>query len=108
MLQKVEGRLDDVILTRDGRRVGRLDPVFKSDLPIREAQIIQQSLDSIRVRFVPTPDYTPQDGMIIGQRLRDRLGDMEIVLEPVERIPRSANGKFRGSSLTSNTPLPKI
>ncbi len=94
-LQKVEGRLDDVILTRDGRRVGRLDPVFKSDLPIREAQIIQESLDLIRVRFVPTPEYTPQDGMIIGQRLQDRVGDMEIVLEPVERIPRAANGKFR-------------
>jgi len=95
VLQKVEGRLDDVILTRDGRRVGRLDPVFKSNLPIREAQIIQESLDSLRVRFVPTPEYTPQDGTIIGQRLQDRVGDMEIVLEPVERIPRSANGKFR-------------
>jgi phenylacetate-CoA ligase len=95
VLQKVEGRLDDVILTRDGRRVGRLDPVFKTDLPIREAQIIQESLDSIRVRFVPAPEYTPRDGMTIGQRLQDRVGDMEIVLEPVERIPRSANGKFR-------------
>lgn len=95
VLQKVEGRLDDIILTRDGRRVGRLDPVFKSDLPVREAQIIQESLDSIRVRFVPTPEYTARDGMIIGQRLRDRVGEMEIVLEPVERIPRSANGKFR-------------
>jgi len=95
VLQKVEGRLDDVILTRDGRRVGRLDPVFKSDFSIREAQIIQESLDRIRVRFVPTPKYTPQDGLAIGRRLQDRVGEMKIVLEPVEHIPRSANGKFR-------------
>ncbi len=95
VLQKVEGRLDDVILTKDGRRVGRLDPVFKSDLPIREAQIIQESLDSIRVRFVPTPAYTWRDGKTIEQRLQDRVGDMKIVLEQVESIPRTANGKFR-------------
>ncbi len=34
-------RLDDVVVTPDGRRVGRLDAVFKADLPIREAQILQ-------------------------------------------------------------------
>ena len=35
-LATVEGRVDDVLLTPDGRRIGRLDPVFKADLPVRE------------------------------------------------------------------------
>ena len=95
VMLKVEGRLDDVIRTRNGRSVGRLDPVFKSDLPIREAQIIQESLDCIRVRFVPTPEYTAQDGVTLGRRLRERVGEMDILLEPVDHIPRAANGKFR-------------
>ncbi len=95
ILQEVEGRSDDVVLTSDGRRVGRLDPVFKADLPIREAQIIQESLERIRVRFVPASEYTNRDGIAITQRLHDRLGDIEILLEPVDHIPRSASGKFR-------------
>lgn len=95
LLQDVEGRLDDVVLTADGRRVGRLDPVFKKDLPIREAQIIQESLSHIRVRVVPAAGYAERDQDSIAQRLRDRVGDMEISFEQVERIPRSANGKFR-------------
>jgi phenylacetate-CoA ligase len=95
ILQEVEGRSDDIVLTPDGRCVGRLDPVFKADLPIREAQIIQESLERVRVRFVPATGYMDRDGIAIMQRLRDRVGNMEIVLEQVDHIPRSASGKFR-------------
>ena len=96
LLRSVEGRVDDVVLTRDGRRIGRLDPVFKAALPVVEAQIVQESLDQLRVRFVPAPDYTEADGRSIVERIHDRVGgDMRVVLEPTDAIPRSANGKFR-------------
>lgn len=95
ILGGIEGRNDDVILTHDGRRIGRLDPVFKADLPIREAQIIQENLKRVVVRFVPARGCTSTDLSTLVNRLRERLGDMEIVLEAVEEIPRSANGKFR-------------
>ena len=42
VLPALEGRVDDVLVLADGRRVGRLDPVFKGDLPLREAQIVQE------------------------------------------------------------------
>jgi phenylacetate-CoA ligase len=95
ILMSVEGRADDVLYTRDGRRVGRLDPVFKSHLPICEAQIIQESLDQVRVRFVPVGDFDEADGRELTKHLRDRLGDVEVVLEPVAAIGRTAQGKFR-------------
>lgn len=95
ILGGVEGRKDDVILTRDGRRIGRLDPVFKASLPIREAQIIQESLISVVVRYVPALGCTSTDLNTLVDRLRERVGDMEIVLESVDQIPRTANGKFR-------------
>ena len=91
----IDGRADDVLITRDGRRVGRLDPVFKSALPILEAQIIQESLESVRVKFVPAAGWRPEHGEAIARRVRDRMGDVAVVLEPVASIPRSANGKFR-------------
>jgi phenylacetate-CoA ligase len=96
ILSSVEGRLDDVVFTPDGRRIGRLDPTFKADMPIREAQIIQESLHRVRVRFVPAPGSPPDLGEEIVRRLRERLGEeMEIVAEEVDHIPRGPNGKFR-------------
>ena len=91
----VEGRSDDVLYTKDGRRIGRLDPVFKARLPIHEAQIIQESLDQIRVRYVPTTAFSSEDARSIITRLQQRMGDVEVVLEEVNEIPREANGKFR-------------
>lgn len=106
-LQKIEGRLDDVIFTPDGRRIGRLDPVFKADLCIQEAQIIQENMDRIRVLIVPASGYSNHDEKTIVKRLRQRIGDVEIVLETVDQIPRSANGKFRAviSNVSNSTPI---
>jgi len=94
-LTELEGRTDDVLYTRDGRAVGRMDPVFKSRAPLLEAQIVQEALDRIRVRFVPAPGYTPSDGEAIAARIRDRLGDVDVVLEAVTKIPRTPAGKLR-------------
>ena len=95
VLASVEGRLDDVLVTRDGRRIGRLDPVFKSDLPIREAQILQDSVDLVRIRIVPADGFTPADGSALADRLRERMGDIEVIVEQVDHIERTRNGKFR-------------
>lgn len=95
LLASIDGRCDDVLYTRDGRQVGRLDPVFKADLPIREAQIIQESLERLRVRYVPAAGFTAADGADIVRRLQDRFGAIEVVLEPVDEIARAANGKFK-------------
>jgi phenylacetate-CoA ligase len=95
LLDRIEGRADDVLYTADGRRIGRLDPVFKSTLPIREAQIVQPSLGRVVVRFVPAEDYTPAAGESIVSALKARMGSIAVDLEPLGRIPRGPNGKFR-------------
>jgi phenylacetate-CoA ligase len=94
-ISTIDGRLDDVLYTSDGRRIGRLDPVFKSDLPIREAQVIQETLDTLRVNYVPTSAFTVEAGKTMTKRLRARMGDVKVILTPVDAVPRDANGKFR-------------
>ena len=95
-IASIEGRLDDVLITPDGRRIGRLDPIFKADLPIREAQIIQERVDLVRMLVVPAEGYSPGAGRELEERLRQRVGEgMAIRIEEVESIPRGANGKFR-------------
>ena len=91
----LHGRQDDVVYTSDGRRIGRLDPVFKARLPLREAQIVQESLTRIRVRFVPTSAFTDPTLDSVRSRLQARLGPVDVVFERVEEIPRTAGGKFR-------------
>jgi phenylacetate-CoA ligase len=96
VLRSVEGRADDVILTPDGRRIGRMDPVFKAGFAIREAQIVQERLDLVRVRYVPATGFGRSDLTGLERALRQRIGDaVEIVLEEVASIPRTRAGKFR-------------
>jgi phenylacetate-CoA ligase len=94
-LQSIEGRSDDVLLTADGRAVGRLDPVFKARLQVREAQVVQETLGRVRVRVVPADSYSEADARAIAAGVRERMGAIEVVVEPVASIARGPNGKFR-------------
>lgn len=95
LLPGVEGRCDDVLITPDGRRVGRMDPVFKGGIPVREAQIIQEALDRIRVKVVPAHGFAPRHVADLEARVRDRLGEVRVVVERVTEIPRTSAGKFK-------------
>jgi phenylacetate-CoA ligase len=95
ILESIEGRDDDILFTVDGRQIGRLDPVFKANLPIAEAQIVQETLSRIRVRYVPAEGYSPSAGQVLIERLRERMGPVDVVLEPVPEVPRERGGKFR-------------
>ena len=95
VLAAIEGRADDMLYTNDGRRIGRLDPVFKAQLPILEAQIIQEALDVVRVCYVPASGFSSASARSITERLQARMGCVNVVLEEVSQIPRGPNGKFR-------------
>jgi phenylacetate-CoA ligase len=95
VVSEIEGRNDDLLVTIDGRRIGRLDPVFKSDLPIHEAQIIQKAFKQLVVKLVPDGEFSRRTGELIAARLRERMGEVNVDFEIVKRIPRTANGKLR-------------
>jgi phenylacetate-CoA ligase len=92
--KQLDGGIRDVVVTADGRYISCLDIVFTAGT-IREAQIIQEDVEQFRVKYVPGVGYTAQDGEIMVQRLHQRVGPVNVVLEPVAEIPRMANGKFR-------------
>lgn len=96
ILKSVEGRMDEIIMTPDGRQIGRLDTVFKSDFPILKAQIIQEDFDVIRVIIVPFDGYSNEVKNQICFSIREKIGNsMRIFVEEKEEIPLSLNGKFR-------------
>lgn len=95
VLQEVVGRVEDVVVGPDGRRMVRFHGIFIDQPHIREGQIIQETRDRIRVRVVGTADFGPADEREVVRRVRQRLGEVGVVVEPVADIPRSASGKFR-------------
>jgi phenylacetate-CoA ligase len=101
LITAIDGRTTDLLLTRDGRRVFWLNPVFYG-LPVRESQIVQEALDRIRVRYAPAPSFTQVAGRTVVERLRSRMGNVQVILEEVEAVPRTVNGKMR--SVICNVP----
>ena len=95
VLLSIDGRADDVLITNDGRRIGRLDPVFKGTTGIREAQIIQDQIDRFRILIVPSTSYREVDGERAQENLAARVGSGEIKIELVDHIERTPAGKFR-------------
>jgi phenylacetate-CoA ligase len=94
VIDAVDGRTTDLLLTRDGRRVFWLNPVFYG-LPVRETQIVQESLDRLTVRAVPAPGFGPATTRTISDRLRQRMGDVDIDVQQVSEVPRTSFGKLR-------------
>jgi phenylacetate-CoA ligase len=93
-ISRIEGRTNDVLIAPDGRRVYWLNPVFYG-LPVSEAQIIQEKLDRLKVRYVPATGWMDETKHLIIDRIRDRMGAVEVIMEPLDAIPRGPSGKFR-------------
>lgn len=100
---RVLGRDDDVVLTPEGNRVGRLSPVLKG-FPVREAQYIQEQVDELTVQLVVDASYGADDESKLIRELRLRVGD-RIRIRPmyVDSIQRSKGGKLK--SIVSKLPV---
>jgi phenylacetate-CoA ligase len=94
LMTSIDGRTDDILWSRDGRRVYRLEPVLYG-VPLHEAQIVQERVDRVRVRVVPAAGFTGEGERIIADRIRERMGDVGVEFERVAAVPRTAAGKFR-------------
>lgn len=94
--RQIVGRIDDLVVTLDGRRIGRLDHVFKGVRHVVAAQIVQHAPDRIEVRVVPGQSFAAADEQAIAANLAARVGPaMHIGITRVPAIPRTHAGKFR-------------
>jgi len=107
VVKQIDGRIEDYIVTADSKRIGRMDHIFKDMVNIKESQIIQDDIKSIKVNIVKRDGYTQKDEKQLMKEFHQRLGnqtDIEFVY--VKEIPREANGKFR--AVISKIPRSKI
>lgn len=92
----IDGRIESLVVTRDGRRVGRLDAAFRYSPGIQLAQIIQRPGGELCVRIVRGPAFAAADLERLTRELRLRLGEqIALQYEFVNDLPRTAAGKLR-------------
>ena len=100
ILEAVEGRFEDICYTADGRQVLRFDTVFKGIENIREAQVVQETLESFTVNVVPAKGfYSSHDIEQIKHNMRLHVGNVQTHVNRLDRIPRTPSGKFESSCL---------
>lgn len=93
-ISRLEGRMIDMLMTRDGKQVWYFNPVF-TGMPIREAQVVQERLDQVQMIYVPGVGFDEAAKLTMKKRIQHRLGDVDVLFREVERVPREPNGKFR-------------
>lgn len=96
VIREVLGRVEDVVIGPDGRRMVRFHGIFVDQPHIREGQIIQERRDRLRVRVVPATGFSKDDEQEIVARVRQRLGPrVDVLVEVVDVIPRTVAGKLQ-------------
>ncbi len=97
ILDRVEGRLSDCLYAADGRPVtaASADGIFDCETPFTAVQLVQESLGRVRVRFVADGVVPESVARVIEGRVRERLGEVEVLLERTDHIERGAGGKHR-------------
>ncbi|HLV88244.1 MAG TPA: hypothetical protein VKV39_14760 [Candidatus Sulfotelmatobacter sp.] len=95
-LAGVEGRSEDYVITPEGARIMRFDYVFKDTVNVKEAQVVQDQLGSIRIRIVKRPQYSSVDERFISSEVKRWISPrLETTFEYVPEIERESSGKFK-------------
>jgi phenylacetate-CoA ligase len=97
VLKRILGRVRNMLVTADGRKFW---PVFGTRAlmdaaPVLQHQFVQKSHELVEARVVVASPFTPEQEARFRERVLSQLPPgMRLQLAYVERIERSASGKF--------------
>lgn len=93
---RVDGRLEDYIVTPEGRRIQRCDHIFKETEQVRECQIVQRTPGEIVLRVVARGGYSQRDEDALRRGVHHWLSpELTVAFEYVPDLEREPNGKLR-------------
>ncbi len=95
IVERLEGRVDDYLVTTDGRLIGRLSTAMKGSPAIHSAQIVQDRPGHAYLLVKPGVSYRPEDAEVVKADILRRIGSFAIDALEVEDIPRTPAGKTR-------------
>ena len=93
---RLEGRLEDFIVTRDGRKLIGMNQVLEYATNAQEAQIHQRSAGEIEFRIIPGDGFGEDDRVALVREFRRRGGEeIKIKIKIVDELERSSAGKVK-------------
>jgi phenylacetate-CoA ligase len=95
-VSEIMGRIEDCIVTADGRTIGRISGACLGSANVIESQIYQPDPQTIVMRIVRDRKYGAKDELTILRGLRAKLGSsLAIRFEYTDALPRTPGGKLR-------------
>jgi len=95
VVEDICGRIEDVVIGKDGREMVRFHSVFYDIDKIKQAQVIQETTFDILIKIVTENSLTNKELADIKDRITTQLGDVDVAIEEVDSIPLNNNGKFQ-------------
>ncbi|MDC8772084.1 phenylacetate--CoA ligase family protein [Roseateles albus] len=95
LVSSLIGRIDDYVISPDGRHVNMMSNAIDNIPHILEGQVRQDSLDELTLVLALVPG-APFDEAAAIEAVRTYIGhDMKVKVHLVESVPRTGNGKLR-------------
>ncbi len=93
VITHLEGRVDDYLVTLDGRKIGRLSTAMKRSPTIHSAQIVQNKPDHAYLLVRPGDGYRSSHANAVCDDIIERIGKFELEIVEVSEIPKTSQGK---------------
>lgn len=96
-IRRIIGRLEDSIITPDGKKIKRLTKIFENSPEVKEAQIIQKNEKNILIKIsLKNNEKKLKTSSLIEKLFIERCGNFfEIEFLIVKEIEKNRNGKYR-------------
>jgi len=106
VLTGIDGRVEDFVITPEGRKILRFDYVFKDAHNVRDAQVVQREVGEIRLLVMRRNAYSQADEEHLRREIRTKISSkLRVAFEYVDEIEREPNGKIRAVKSFVGNPL---
>jgi phenylacetate-CoA ligase len=87
------GRVDDYLITSDGRKIGRLSTAMKRSPTIHSAQIVQDKPGHAYLLVRPGDSYHSSHATAVKEDILEKIGKFQLEIREVSEIPKTLQGK---------------
>lgn len=96
-LKELSGRIDDYIITKDGRKLsgGGLTHISKPAKGIIGMQLLQSTPGELMIKVLPGENFEPKSMDDVITLAKDYLGDMDLDWSVVDKLQKTTSGKTK-------------
>jgi phenylacetate-CoA ligase len=95
VIEEIIGRVEDVVIGKDGRELVRFHAIFINLTTVQQAQVVQESLNDFVVNVVPSGKLSETDKLMMASRMKSQLGEVNIEFKVMKSLPLGPGGKFK-------------